>query len=337
MKVFIIGGTGLIGSEGAEELINRGHSVSALALPPLPEGAVFPPEMDIEFGSYMELSDDEMCRKMEGFDVFMFAAGIDERVGGPAPVYEMFRKYNITPLERLLDAAKKSGVRQAVVCGSYFSYFSRVWPQYRLYDFHPYIRSRVDQENMVLSSADENFHTAVLQLPYIFEVQPGRKPVWVFLAEQIRGMKKATLYPSGGTAMITAKQAGQCIAGAAENNTGGTAYPAGWYNMTWHELLGIVHRYMGTPDKKIRTLPKWLYKLGMRSIEKKQRAAGIEGGLDMVRFADIMYSKTFIEKDIIETKLGVGPDDIEAAVGASILLSLEILEKKTEVIDMKGE
>ena len=56
MKVFMIGGTGLLGSEAAKVLISRGHEVTALALPPLPEGAVLPPEMKIEYGNYLEMS-----------------------------------------------------------------------------------------------------------------------------------------------------------------------------------------------------------------------------------------------------------------------------------------
>ena len=35
MKVFIIGGTGLLGSEAAKVLIERGHEVTAIALPPV--------------------------------------------------------------------------------------------------------------------------------------------------------------------------------------------------------------------------------------------------------------------------------------------------------------
>ena len=42
MKVFMIGGTGLLGSEAAKVLIERGHEVTSIALPPLPEGAVLP-------------------------------------------------------------------------------------------------------------------------------------------------------------------------------------------------------------------------------------------------------------------------------------------------------
>ena len=55
MKVFMIGGTGLLGSEAAKQLIERGHEVTSIALPPLPAGAVLPPEMKIEYGNYLEM------------------------------------------------------------------------------------------------------------------------------------------------------------------------------------------------------------------------------------------------------------------------------------------
>ena len=32
----------------------RGHEVISIALPPLPEGTVLPPEMKIEYGNYLE-------------------------------------------------------------------------------------------------------------------------------------------------------------------------------------------------------------------------------------------------------------------------------------------
>ena len=66
MKVFMIGGTGLLGSEAAKELIARGHEVSSIALPPLPEGAVLDPKMQIQFGNYLEMSDDELRAQLKG-------------------------------------------------------------------------------------------------------------------------------------------------------------------------------------------------------------------------------------------------------------------------------
>lgn len=337
MKIMMIGGTGLLGSEGAKELIRRGHEVVSLALPPIPAGATLPPEMKLTFGNYMQMSDEELRAFFSGCEGFVFAAGVDERVEGPAPIYELFKKYNITPLERLLRIAKESGVRHAVICGSYFSYFAKIWPEKELTKWHPYIRSRIDQEQAALSFADETFDVAVLELPYIFGAQPGRKPVWVFLVEQIRGMKRSTLYPRGGTAMVTVRQVGQAIAGALERNRGGACYPIGYYNLAWTEMLKIVHKYMGCPEKKIVTIPNWMYALGGRQIMNQQKAAGHEGGLHMVKFTGLMCAETFIDKSLGCEPLGVQPDDIDAAIGESIRLCLEILDNQADVVSMQGE
>lgn len=337
MKIFVIGGTGLIGSEAAKELIRRGHEVSSIALPPIPEGAELPPEMKIEFCNYMELSDEKLKERFEGCEGFVFAAGVDERVEGPAPIYELFKKYNIAPLERLLKSAKECGVKHSVVCGSYFSYFDKVWHEKQLSKWHPYIRSRRDQEKMALSFADNGFDVAMLELPYIFGAQPGRKPVWVFLVKMVKDMKIATMYPKGGTTMLTVKQVAQAIAGAFERNRGGNCYPIGYYNFTWVEMLKIVHKHMGCPNKKIVIIPDWLFALGVKKILKQQQKAGHEGGLNMLKFMEMQGSNQFIDKSLGCELLGVEPDDIDAAIGESVRLSLEILEGKKESIVMKGE
>ena len=337
MKVFMIGGTGLLGSQAAVELISRGHEVSSIALPPLPEGAILPPEMKIDFGNYLKMSDDEMRKHLEGCDGFVFAAGVDERVEGPAPIYEMYRKYNIDPVRRLLKLCKERGVKHAVILGSYFSYAAKKWPEKKLAQYHPYIRSRLDQEEVALSFADEDMDVAILELPYIFGTQPGRKPVWVFLVENVMSIKAATMYPKGGSTMVTVKQVGQAVAGALERNRGGNCYPIGYYNLTWRQLLSIVHKYLGVPDKKIITIPDWMFKLGCIAIKKKQERNGIQGGLDMVRFTDVMCTNLFIDKEEGCEALGVRDDDIDAAIGDSVLLCKDIIENKTQTLGMKGE
>ena len=337
MRVFIIGGTGLLGSDAARELIARGHSVTTLCLPPLPAGAALPESMEVEFGNFMEMSDEDLLKRLEGCDAFVFAAGIDERITGPAPIYDLFSRFNNVALERVLKLAKKAGVKHNVVCGSYFTYFDRTRPKDELAKWHPYIRSRVDQLNMAISHADENFDVAVLELPYIFGTQPGRKPVWVFLVEQIEKMKGKAMYPRGGTTMVTVKQVSQAIAGALEKNRGGNYYPIGYYNMTWHEMLAIFHKYMGTPDKKIVTIPKFLYKLAAKKSLKQHIKGNLDPGLHPVKFADLQCSNQFIDKSLGCEPLGVEPDDIEAAIGQSVTLSMQIIKGEAETIDMKGE
>ena len=338
MKVFMIGGTGLLGSQAAFELIARGHEVTSIALPPLPTGAVLPPEMKIEYGNYLEMSDDEIRNHFKDCEGFVFAAGVDERVEGPAPIYDLYKKYNIDPIKRLLALAKECGVKHAVVLGSYFSYFAKEWKELELTKYHPYIRSRIDQEEVAMSFADDNFDVAVLELPYIFGTQPGRKPVWVFLVESIRNMKKTTMWTRGGSAMVTVKQVGQAIAGALERNKGGKCYPIGYYNLTWTQLLTICHKYMGCPDKPIKTIADWMYAIGGWQLKRKQKKEGIQGGLDMVKFTKIQCREEFIDKKLGCEPLGVEPDDIDAAIGDSVKLCLDILDNKAkDIVAMKGE
>ncbi|MHC1692462.1 MAG: NAD-dependent epimerase/dehydratase family protein [Sphaerochaetaceae bacterium] len=337
MKIFMIGGSGLLGSEAARELIQRGHEVTSMALPPLPVGAVLPPGMHIELGNYLLMTDAELKDRLAGCEGFVFAAGIDERVEGPYPIYEMYKKYNIDPVKRLLRLAKDAGVKHAVILGSYFAYFNKIWPEKQLAKWHPYIQSRMDQEEAALSFADGCFDVAVLELPYIFGTQPGRKPVWTFLVENIRSMKHVTMFPKGGTTMVTTRQVGQAIAGAMERNRGGRCYPIGYYNMHWKELLTIVHTYMGCPDKKIITIPNFLFALGARRIMKEEEKRNVEGGLNLAKFSSLQCSEQFIDKSLGCELLGVEPDDIEKAIGDSIKLCVDILDNHVETVGMKAE
>ncbi|MEE1319998.1 MAG: NAD-dependent epimerase/dehydratase family protein [Acutalibacteraceae bacterium] len=339
MKVFMIGGTGLLGCEAARIFIEKGHQVKSVALPPLPEGAPIPEEMELEFCNIYEKSDDEIKAMLQGYDCFVFAAGIDERVEFPAPVYDAYYKYNIAPLKRILPLCKEVGMKNAVILGSYFSYAAKQYPEMKLTEKHPYIRSRIDQEEVAFSFADENFDVAVLELPYIFGTQPGRKPVWVILIEQIKMMDKlpCTMYPGGGTAMLTVRQVGQVIVGAAEKSKGAKAWPISMYNQTWKEFLKIVYaaRGMGN-NRKIISIPPWMMRMGLGGVKKEYAAKGIESGIDVDGLADIMDINLFIDKKY-SVELGATEDDIVSAITDSIKVSQAVFDGKAKLLEMKGE
>ena len=339
MKVFMIGGTGLLGCEAARIFIERGHEVKSVALPPLPEGAPIPKEMELEFCNIYEKSDDEIKAIMSGCDCFVFAAGIDERVEFPAPVYDAYYKYNIAPLKRILPLCKEIGMQNAVILGSYFSYAAKQWPEMELTKKHPYIRSRIDQEEVAFSFADENFDVAVLELPYIFGTQPGRKPVWVILIEQIKMMDKLplTMYPGGGTAMLTVRQVGEVIVGAAEKSKGAKAWPISMYNQTWKEFLKIVYAARGMGEnRKILSIPPWMMRMGLGGVKKEYAEKGIESGIDVDGLADIMARNLFIDKKY-SVELGATEDDIKAAITDSIKVSQAVYDGTAKLLEMKGE
>ena len=336
MKIFIIGGTGLLGSAAAQLFIKNGHSVRSVARGPLPEGAPIPEEMELIFKNYMEISDEEIKAMMEGYDCLVFAAGIDERVEFSAPVYPNYVKFNIEPVKRLIGLAKECGLTNTVLLGSYFSYFAREYPEMKLTERHPYIRSRIEQEEVALSMADDNMSVAILQLPYIFGTQSGRSPVWVILIEQLSRMPIVTLYPKGGTAMLTVRQVAQIIVGAAESNKGANIYPISYYNITWNEFLKIVHKAMGKPNRKIIHVTNWMFKLFGKTMMKQYTNNNIDPGLNPVHLADIMSMNTFIDKKW-SVALGATDDDINKAIFDSVKLSIDAFTGKQKLLTMKAE
>ena len=70
---------------------------------------------------------------------------------------------------------------------------------------------------------------------------------------------------------------------------------------------------------------------------KEQKAKGHEGGLHMVKFTDLQCSYLFIDKSLGCDKLHVEPDDIDAAIGDSIRLCIDVLDGKQKVMGMRGE
>jgi len=336
MKVFVVGATGLLGSQAAAELVKRGHKVRGLALPPLPEGAKLPEGMELAFGDYTKMDDAQLRDSLMGCDGLVFAAGVDERVSVKPPASAFYEAYNNRPLDRLLTLARDAGVRHAAVCGSYFAHFARKWPEENL-GHHPYVKSRLEQEAIAMRHAGAGMDVAVLELPYIFGAQPGRRPVWVFLAGMLRRMKPFVFYPAGGTAAVTVRQVGEALAGALETNRGGNAIPLGMANLTWKRMLASFQDGMGLPRRPVVTVPVWAFALAGTAIKLQKKRQGLEGGLDLPRFARAMSREMFIKPEDGALSLGVTPDDIDAAIAQSARASADALDGKARLVGMQGE
>jgi dihydroflavonol-4-reductase len=312
-----------LGSAAALELIDRGHEVCAIALPPATTGAYtpldVPAQMELKFKDYLLLSDDEIRECFSGCEGFIFAAGVDDSINN----------FNITPLERLLHIARESGVKHTVICGTYYSYFDKKWPRLKLSHWHPYVKSHVEREDAALSFGSDNFNVAVLEFPYIFGVQREREPVWTLLVKILRGMKWVTMYTKGGTTMITRNQAAQAIAGALEKTKGAKRWPIGCYNMPWKDFLAIVHKNMGMPERIVITIPNWLIKPEIKYIESILRKDGDKIGrkFNLTKFLEIQSAQTYIDRVHGCNPLGVKDDDIEGAISESIRLSVEFLDR----------
>lgn len=332
MKILIAGGTGLLGSEAAKIMIENNHEVYALSLPLKDITLDIPKEMYLHFCDFNKLEDHDLDLWMQGMDAFVFAAGVDERIEFKPPVIDAYMTYNVIPLQRMLASAKKMGVKKAVILGSYFAHFAKVWPHLELDKHHPYIKSRLIQEEVAFGFADASFSVNVLELPYIFGVQKGRKPVWSIFVERFYA-PKTIFFPKGGTSMVTVKQVGYAIYHAILYGENKKAYPLSYMNMSWKDLIGHVLHAMDM-SKRIITVPNWLAHLGIKGLQKNYDNKGIEPGLNPKYFVKLMAAKTYIDSDL-SNDLKIPDDDIIQAIHDSIAYAYEIYKKQLDVIDMQ--
>ncbi len=321
-KVVVIGGTGFLGYYAVKEFIRRGHSVTIVALPPLPEEGLFPKEVNIILANIDKLDDSSIMDILKGHDAIVFAAGADDRVIPRAPAYEFFYQANVRSCQRVLSLARQSGIKRGVILSSYFLHFDRTWPEEKLSEHHPYIRSRKEQAQQSMDVSMPDLQLMILELPYIFGSMPGRTPLWKPLIGYINS-RYPLFYMRGGTNMIAVEHVGEAIVGAIEKGKGGHSYTVGDENLTWVEFLERILSILGK-KKRIVILPTWTVRLGLRLVGLQHRLRGREGGLDPVRFAAIQTRNTFFDPAPAAEELGYGRGNLEEAFKDTVEACLRV-------------
>lgn len=311
-RVFIAGGTGFLGYHAVQEFLAHGWGVTALGLPPAPPPDLYPTSVKVVLRAIEDASDEELLALLRGHEALVFAAGLDDRVVPEKPAYPKFHRANVEAPRRLFQLAMRAGVERAVVLGSYFAYFDRIWPEKKLAERHPYIRSRFEQEQALTSVP--GLETCVLELPYIFGglPAPGWKPLWAPLIGYLRS-GRTIFYTRGGTACISAQTVGRAVVAAVERGKGGEFYPIGQENLTWPQMLNRLAAADGLPVRRVLTVPTWLVHLAAQFIHLSHALKGQEGGLNLRYFAPLQAAETYIDPDISRQALDYEPGDLDEA------------------------
>jgi nucleoside-diphosphate-sugar epimerase len=310
-SVILIGGTGFLGYHAIQEFLQAGYRITAVGLPPGPPAGLFPPEVDLVIENVDQLPDEELARLFAGHHALVFAAGMDDRVPHRRPIYPLLHRANVENMTRILTAARKAGVKRAVVLGSYFVHLHRIRPQMNLAGRHPYIRSRLEQEKAAFSIP--GLEAMVLELPYIFGSMPIHewKPLWKPLVDYIHS-SRTIFYMKGGSACTSAVTVGRAIRAAVERGQAGTCYPIGQENLTWEHML---HRLARAAGREIRvvTLPTWLIAVATGFLWLSNLLRGIESGLALQHFAPLQTAEIFLDAEASRRALGYEPGDLEDA------------------------
>ena len=318
MKIFIVGGTGFLGYYSTLEALKRGHEVGVCSLPDIELGNWFPEEVSVSYQNVFEIEENELIELLKGYDAIVYSVGPDDRVTPKAPAYEFFYDRLVTGCTKVMVAARKAGIKKAVVLGSYFSYFNKIDPKKKLAERHPYIRARMAQEKSVIEAGGTEMSVSVLELPYIFGAMPKRDPIWKDLLYKMLLESKVIFFPKGGTAMISAKGVSEAVMGAIEKGEHGKCYPVGDVNMSFKDMLTLMLKYSGM-NKSVVNIPKFLAVMAGKKMKKDHEAEGKESGLDPIWLmkdiqTDFMYFNNFDSKK----ELGYNGGDIESAIEETI-------------------
>ncbi|WP_053736339.1 NAD(P)-dependent oxidoreductase [Nocardia sp. NRRL S-836] len=314
MKTIVIGGTGYTGRHVVDACLREGHEVSVVARSPaadLPSGVVF------HQGDASALSHEDWLPILDGHEALVFAAGVDSRAEVPPPSNTYFRHHNVDAVERMMRAARKSGITSAVIHGSYNMTLHRQYPELKLPERHPYIASRADQAIQARAAAGPGCSVAVLEIPYVFGRTPNRPNQFEYMIPWLNGTSNLPLMaPPGGTALVSAAAIGTATCTALNTQLDGD-YPVAQANMTWHQLVSRLSRFAGHPDPDaIRSLPGPVFRRFMQFNGYRDRLRGVDSGLDFAHYGELYTSKMFIPECVPE--LGIDAADLDSALRETV-------------------
>ncbi|WP_077604946.1 NAD-dependent epimerase/dehydratase family protein [Oceanobacillus sojae] len=320
-NVFILGGTGLLGYHTVRELLKRDYKVSTVALPPMPAPELLPPEVECHLGDINEMTDEQILDILAGKDMFIYAAGADERMVPEIPATHFFYEANVIPTQRLARLARAAGVKKFVIYGSYFAHFAEEWPELNLKK-QAYPRTRLLQEEIAFMEGEGQMDVMSLRLPYIFGTMPGRTPLWAMFLPQIQG-KEIVPVLGGGTAMVTVQQVAEATIGALEYGKHGEHYAISDTNMKHKDFFQMIADELGQKETVVQVVPIEQIKPAMAQYDEKTAAEGKEHGIHQAVTAEIQNRDAYIDPNDTMPLLKYNKADIRQAIVETIERCLE--------------
>jgi nucleoside-diphosphate-sugar epimerase len=275
----------LIGAHVVGVLRERGHAVTTMARTAHPG---VDHVLDLESASVGELRP-----LLTGLDGVVFAARTDEQRPLRKPIYPVFRRDIVEPVVRLFTAARREGLTRGVIMGSYYTYFDRLHPQWRLAARHTYIRCRLEQAQEGRVAAGPDLPVAVLELPFVFGRADDRLPNWAGPLDRWARSRSPLVVPAGGTAAASARSVAEVAVDALEQARG-EDIPVADENLTWIDMIARIAEAVGRRRRAGR-LPDGATRAALRFGGLLQALRGKESGINPTHLADLLLAELFIE------------------------------------------
>ncbi|MDZ7935049.1 MAG: NAD-dependent epimerase/dehydratase family protein [Emticicia sp.] len=320
-KVLIIGGEGFIGWHIVGAL-NRSNRFEVELLSRSPKTNPFP---DLKLHEYniWQSQEVDVIAFLSNYDYVVFAGGSDERVPIVGKASDFFYEANVVPCKKLVSWAEKASVQKVIILGSYFTTLNRNFPQWEMAKNHPYVASRVAQQQESIAASSGNTSVVVLELPYIFGSVPHKIPLWKPLIDYVKS-SYLVFYTNGGTNMVAVETVANAVLGAIDLAKHGDCLFVGDENWTWKQMLDEIAQNL-QKTRKIITIPDGIVLFFARIYLAYLKIFNKEFGLNPVEFIKTQTEFTFLDAKQTQQYLKYDNSDLSIAVARCVKRSIDKL------------
>jgi len=285
VRILVVGASGLIGAHVAETLRERGHEVTTTGRTA---------RAGVDRGLDVKTADvDEMRAALAGHDGVVLATRTEEQRPLRKPIYPVFRRDMVEPVVRLFTAGREEGLTRGVILGSYYTYFDRLHPQWRLAERSAYVRCRVEQAREGRAVAGPGLPITVLELPFVLGRAGDRLPNWAGPLDKWVRSGWPLVAPAGGTAVTSAHRVAAVVVDALEAGSN-EDIPLAEENLSYAEIIERIAGAVGR-SRRVRRVPSAVVRTSLRAGSALQRWSGRESGVDPAQFGDLLLTDLFVE------------------------------------------
>ncbi len=269
-RAMVTGGCGFLGSAIVRLLLERGVTVSVLALPDEPTDNLEGLDVEIQRGNVLDL---DACRRaVTGVDTLFHAAAVYKAyMVDPRPMYEV----NLRGTFNMLEAARRAGVERTIYTASIVS-LGRPSPgrlgdensAYEAWDVEMhYSRSKFHSREVAESFAHWGMDVRVVCPGAVLgpgDIAPTPTGQTVLNTLQMKGPAVTT---DGGMSYVDVRDAALVHVLTADKGRAGERYIATAHNLSNGDLMRAVMRAAGD-TRPVRRMPTALAKRLVRGVER---------------------------------------------------------------------
>ncbi|NNF35152.1 MAG: NAD(P)-dependent oxidoreductase, partial [Saprospiraceae bacterium] len=289
-SALVIGGLGFIGYHIVKTLHEAGYKVSIGSRSKSESQYTTVPIINIDLDN---MKDSVLESVLEPFRIIIFAGGVDDRNIPSRNQKNYFYKGNVVPCVRLAEMSRILDIEHIVILGSYFSYFDRKQPEWKMSEKHPYIKSRLLQRIETQEASDSNTQVSCLEIPYVFGASPGSTPLWKPLINYIAS-SPIVFYTNGGTNICAVEQVAAAIRGILKSTELRNHWIVGGDNVSWKKMIAMIASALGK-KRKVIIVPDFMVKLTGAIAKFYFSVRGKFSGLDAYYFMETQVSETYLD------------------------------------------